>query len=339
MNQVLTYEFGIKYIQTTDKAQALAFAKHSQADLWRQEKLGAVPTITWQYAVAEWLKANSHKKSLDDDKQRLRILSRGLRDRPVCDISNRELRTIAENLPGIAASTCNRYLAAGSAILNFAHVQEWRDGRVSLQRFPEPRHRIRYLTPAEAQRLLAELPDYLRAMAEFSLATGLRESNVRLLEWSCVDLGRSIAWVHGDQAKAGKDFVVPLNAAALGVLQAQQGIHWKWVFPHKGRPLNRCTNRAWRAAKQRAGIKNFRWHDLRHTWASWHVQNDTSLYDLKNLGGWASMAMVERYAHMTHERVAKVAGNIDNWLRPLGGLTSGKLNCTKYSYSSRKVAK
>jgi Phage integrase family len=63
--------------------------------------------------------------------------------------------------------------------------------------------------------------------------------------------------------------------------------------------------------KIEVGIENFRWHDLRHTWASWHVQNGTSLYDLKNLGGWAGMQMVERYAHMTHERVAKVAGNID----------------------------
>ena len=50
---------------------------------------------------------------------------------------------------------------------------------------------------------------------------------------------------------------------------------------------------------------------MRHTWASWHVQNGTSLYDLKTLGGWATMTMVERYAHMTHERVAKVSGNID----------------------------
>ena len=152
-------------------------------------------------------------------------------------------------------------------------------------------------------------------MAEFSLATGLRESNVRLLEWSNVDLGRSIAWVHGDQAKAGKSLAAPLNASAMGVLRGQQTQHWKWVFPLNGRPLYQCNNTAWKSALKRAGIDNFRWHDLRHTWASWHVQNDTSLYDLKMLGGWASMAMVERYAHMTHERVARVSGNIDGLLK------------------------
>ena len=226
------------------------------------------------------------------------------------------LRRAVETIPGIGNSTRNRYLAVGRGIVNYAHVQGWRASNLRVQRFPESRHRIRYLTPEEASRLLSELPDYLRAMAEFSLATGLRESNVRLLEWSSVDLARSIAWVHGDQAKAGKSLAVPLNASAMDVLHSQQAQHWKWVFPLNGRPLYQCNNTAWKSALKRAGIDNFRWHDLRHTWASWHVQNDTSLYDLKVLGGWASMAMVERYAHMTHERVARVSGNIDGLLKP-----------------------
>ena len=296
---------------TEDRKQAEDFAKHRQAELWRQEKLGEQPSVTWDYAVIEWVKAHEHKRSIEDDKQRLRVLSEHLRGFAVSGIAAATLRRTVEDIPGIASSTRNRYLAAGSAILNYAHSQEWRNEKLSLQRFPEQRHRIRYLTPAEAVRLLSELPDYLRAMAEFSLATGLRESNVRLLEWSNVDLARSIAWVHGDQAKAGKSLAVPLNASAINVLKGQHGQHWKWVFPLNGRPLYQCNNTAWKSALCRANISSFRWHDLRHTWASWHVQNGTSLYDLKALGGWASMAMCERYAHMTHERVARVSGNID----------------------------
>ena len=166
------------------------------------------------------------------------------------------------------------------------------------------------------------------AMAEFSLATGLREANVRLLEWQDVDLQRSIAWVHGDQAKAGKSFTVPLNARAIAVLRNQFGLHQQWVFPRKGKPVYQCNNNSRRSALKRAGIENFRWHDLRHTWASWHVQNVTSLYDLKTLGGWATMGMVERYAHMTHERVAKVSGNIDGMWQKNGklGLETGTNN-------------
>ncbi len=313
---------------TEDRKQAEEFAKHRQAELWRQEKLGEQPSVTWDYAVIEWVKANADKKDLENDKHRLRVLSQYFRAWRISSVSARDIRDAVESLGGIADSTRNRYLAAGSIILNFAANRGWRSDRVSVQRFPEKNHRIRYLTPAEASRLLSELPDYLRAMAEFSLATGLRESNVRLLEWSNVDLVRSIAWVHADQAKAGKSLAVPLNASAMHVLKGQHVQHWKWVFPLNGRPLYQCNNTAWKSALCRANISGFRWHDLRHTWASWHVQNGTSLYDLKTLGGWASMAMCERYAHMSHERVARVSGNIDG-LMALGQPLPAQIRHTK----------
>jgi integrase len=72
------------------------------------------------------------------------------------------------------------------------------------------------------------------------------------------------------------------------------------------------NTKAWRAALLQAGLKNFRWHDLRHTWASWHAQAGTPLNVLQEMGGWASADMVRRYAHLsvTHlrdhaERIAK----------------------------------
>ncbi len=61
---------------------------------------------------------------------------------------------------------------------------------------------------------------------------------------------------------------------------------------------------AWYKAMKRAGIENFRWHDLRHTWASWHVQSGTPLHVLQELGGWASYAMVQRYAHLAADHLA-----------------------------------
>jgi site-specific recombinase XerD len=54
----------------------------------------------------------------------------------------------------------------------------------------------------------------------------------------------------------------------------------------------------------RAGIVDFRWHDLRHTWATWHVQAGTSLQVLQKLGGWESVEMVRRYAHFSSEHLA-----------------------------------
>lgn len=63
----------------------------------------------------------------------------------------------------------------------------------------------------------------------------------------------------------------------------------------------------WYAALARAGIEDFRWHDLRHTWASWHVQGGTPLYALQEMGGWESPEMVRRYAHLTADHLAEYA--------------------------------
>ena len=147
------------------------------------------------------------------------------------------------------------------------------------------------------------------AMARFSLATGLRESNVTQLEWSEVDLQRRCAWIHADQAKAGKSIAVPLNDDAMAVLRSQISKHETNVFTYKNKPVGVANTKAWRAALVRAGISDFRWHDLRHTWASWHVQNGTPLHALKELGGWADLTMVLRYAHLSSEHLSEFAEN------------------------------
>jgi len=71
--------------------------------------------------------------------------------------------------------------------------------------------------------------------------------------------------------------------------------------------LTRLNNTAWRRALSRAGIADFRWHDLRHTWASWMVQAGCPLEVLQKLGGWQRMEMVLRYAHFGVEHLAGYA--------------------------------
>lgn len=141
-------------------------------------------------------------------------------------------------------------------------------------------------------------------MAAFSLATGLRKSNVTGLEWSQVDLGRCMAWVHPDQSKNRRAIAVPLNKDAMRVLSVQIGHHSTHVFAFKGQTVVKVSTAAWKKALKRAGIENFRWHDLRHTWASWHVQNGTPLNVLQELGGWESAQMVRRYAHFSAVHLA-----------------------------------
>jgi integrase len=153
---------------------------------------------------------------------------------------------------------------------------EWLDRAPAVRMLKEPTRRIRFLTREEATRLLDALPTHLANLAAFSLATGLRRSNVTGLQWTQLDLARRLAWIHPDQAKARKAIAVPLNAEAVSSVR------------------DYVQNRRLRKALERAGIQDFRWHDLRHTSASWHVQNGTPLFALQELGGWESPEMVRR---------------------------------------------
>jgi integrase len=76
-----------------------------------------------------------------------------------------------------------------------------------------------------------------------------------------------------------------------------------------GKPIGQVNTEAWRKALKRAGIADFRWHDLRHTWTSWHVQAGTSLHVLQELGGWSDFKMVQRYAHMAPEHLSRFEKN------------------------------
>ena len=93
------------------------------------------------------------------------------------------------------------------------------------------------------------------------------------------------------------------------LVQKQLGKHVTHVFSYKGKPIIQVSTKAWYAALERADIRDFRWHDLRHTWASWHVQNGTPLFALQELGGWESAEMVRRYAHLAADHLLPVVGD------------------------------
>ena len=91
-----------------------------------------------------------------------------------------------------------------------------------------------------------ELPEHLKAMVRFTLATGLRESNVTGIQWGQIDMQRRCAWIHADQAKGKKAIAVPLNNDALAVIRQQIGKHDTYVFTYKDSPVTRANNHAWR---------------------------------------------------------------------------------------------
>jgi len=281
-----------------------------KSELWRIAKLGEKPQRTWNEAVVRWLKEKSHKATARQDINSLRWLDAFLGGKDLATISRATLDTIADEklARGCSNATVNRTLALVRAILRqCVNEWEWLERAPQVRMLREPTRRIRSLTHEEAERLLAELPEHQADMAAFSLATGLRAANVTGLQWQQVDLKRQLACVHPDQAKARRAIAVPLNGEAMALLRQQAGKHPTYVFSYKGAPITQVSTKAWYAALERAGIVDFRWHDLRHVWATWHVQNGTPLFALQELGGWESPEMVRRYAHLAADHLAPYA--------------------------------
>ena len=265
----------------------------------------------WKHASERWLSEKSGKKSIGTDRSMLFWINTRWKDRLLEEVTAKSVRKLAEEKKAeTSASTANRTLALIKALLRASVEWGWLDRVPPIKLYPLDNRRVRWLTREEARKLIGHLPEDLKPMVLFSLATGLRRSNVFALEWSQVDLVRNVAWIHGEQSKSGKPIGVPLNETACAVLKKQKGQSEVFVFPDKnGKARNRLADRAWRKALRDAGIENFRWHDLRHTWASWHVQSGTPIPVLQELGGWHSYAMVLRYAHLAPEHLAKWAGN------------------------------
>jgi len=298
---------------TSKKSLAKEFHDKITSELWRIYKLGERPRMLWNDAVIRWLKEQSHKATIEEDRSKLRWLDQFLGGKYLDSITRDDIEKIIEAKleQGVANATVNRNLEVVRAILRkCVNEWEWLDRSPHVRMLKQPKRRIRFLTKEEAQRLLKELPEHLADMAAFSLATGLRQSNVTGLQWAQVDLDRKIAWIHPDQAKARKAIPVPLNKDAMEIICKRQGMHPTHVFSFREHPIIQVSTKAWYAALKRAGIENFRWHDLRHTWASWHVQNGTPLFVLQELGGWESQEMVRRYAHLSAEHLAPYADNL-----------------------------
>ena len=299
--------------ETEDKLQAQELHDKLKNEVWRVSKLGDRPQRSWNDAVVRWLTEQSHKASLESDKIHLRWLNKHLNGVDLTAITRDRLDKIgaAKKAEGVAPATVNRVMEILRAILRKC-ADDWeqinRAPKVRMLR--EPTRRVRYLSREEAQRLLQHLPTHMADMASFSLSTGLRRANVTGLRWDQVDMVNRHAWVHPDQAKARKAIPVPLNDDAMNVVARQVGKHRDLVFSFRGKQVQQVSTKAWYGALERAGIVDFRWHDLRHTWASWHVQGGTPLFALQELGGWESALMVRKYAHLAADHLAPWADRL-----------------------------
>lgn len=294
-----------------------------KAEAYQAARTGVAVDHSWQEAVLRYLQDNAGKRSLPDDKAHLQKLDPHLRGYFLKDISMSVLREFIharKTGDGVTNATVNRALEIVRRILYLARDEwEWIVRVPKIRMLPGPKRRVRFLTEQEADRLQTALPAHLVPVVRFALATGCRMREVLHLDWTRVDFGRRVAWLDPGTTKNGDGRGIPLNRDAILALRGVQGQHKRWCFTYRGNRME-AIGSAWKRALRRAGIEKFRFHDLRHTWASWHVMRGTSLQELMELGGWKSYEMVLRYAHLAPEHLSTAAARIE---RELEVVTTG----------------
>lgn len=216
--------------------------------------------------------------------------------------------------PAITPATANRYLAALSAVCKWAWKElGWLPSNpvLSVSKGPEHSGIVRYLSDAEREALIAACKASddanIYTAVTLALATGARAGNLRMLKWDDVDLKR---WtLRFATTKNREPRYVPVVGSAQAILQGQfdkDPTQKGWVFKgsRDGAPAD--LDRPWRLVRAAAGLvgdKHCRFHDLRHTTASYLTMNGATLAEVAEALGHRTLVMAQRYSHQSGEHV------------------------------------
>jgi integrase len=268
--------------RTEDRGAAEAYLAQLKLAAYKEAHFGIKPKRSWQEAVVRYLALKANLRSIGDVRRICRNLDPYLGHLNLDEISGDTIWAVVqgEMKKGNMPATINRYLATIRALLRMARDEwQWITTFPKIRLLPGEVERDRWLNREEAECLIRSCPEHLAAIVRFALATGCRAREITGLEWVRVDLQRKTAWLN--QTKNGTPRGVPLNADSVSVLRGQIGKHSRYCFTQL--PAYRATLIA-----------------------------GTSCDELKELGGWKSRSMVDRYAKYATEHLAAAASRIEN---------------------------
>lgn len=220
-----------------------------------------------------------------------------------------------------SASTVNRYLVALSSVLRVA-ADEWlwieATPMGKVKKLGEPRGRVRFLSDAERKALLAACREsaspVLYPIVVVALSTGMRQGEILGLTWDRVDLKRGAIVI--EETKNGERRTVPLMGHAADTMRAYRKTHrridTKLVFPSKDGKKPAAFWQSWLRAVAKAELVDFRFHDLRHSAASYLAMNGASITEIADVLGHKTLAMVKRYSHLTEQHTASVVERMNS---------------------------
>ena len=217
-------------------------------------------------------------------------------------------------------ATVARYMTTMSYVVNIA-LKEWEWLEINpfsrVKKPTEPRGRVRFLDDDERSRLLevclASSHRSLYPIVILAISTGMWQGEILDLKWKNIDLNRSQLALH--ETKNNERRAVPIVGLAHEVLTRLSKIRRidsPLVFPGKDPKTPTTIRKAWGAVLQQAEIEDFRFHDLRHTTASYLAMNGATLAEIAEVLGHKTLQMVKRYAHLSEAHTSSVVERMNN---------------------------
>ena len=237
----------------------------------------------------------------------------------ISDVKDKMLNEKLKNGKQKSPTTVVRYMAALSPVFRLA-VNEWewldKSPMDKVKRPTEPRGRIRFLDDDERKRLLDAAQNHknkhLYVIIVLAISTGMRQGEIMGLTWKDVNLSEGYAILH--ETKNDDVRRVPITGQALKLLKELnkvRRIDTNYIFSDLTTTKPVFNHKAWEQIVKVAEIQDFRFHDLRHTSASYLAMNGASLAEIAEILGHKTLAMVKRYAHLSHSHTASVVASMN----------------------------
>jgi len=296
---------------TSDRRIAQEIRARRESEILQQSVYGRRATATFAQAALSYLEAGGSKRFLAP------IITH-FGNTPLAQINQEAIDQGSRKLyPNASGATRNRqFFTPTSAVLKHA-ARRGLCTPLNLERPTPSKERVRWITPDEADSLIEKCSEHIKPLVAFLLFTGARAGEAVWLDWKYVDLTRG--HVSFPETKNGDARGVPLHRRVIvalanlphregEVFRRPDGMPYERPTGDEDRSAGTRIKTAFKGACRRAGITDFHPHDCRHTWATWHYTANRDLGALQRLGGWKSVAMVMRYAHVN---VDELRGTID----------------------------
>ena len=317
--RVLIRKKGMKAITKTfpTKKEAIRFSQKIEGSIQEQIAFTSLDNkLTFKELAGYYIVKECTIKRPQEQASKLEFWVKHIGIKQVNNISSSDIYNTLDCLPDhLSNATYNRYKAAASVVFNYACRQyNLPSNPVGLiPSKPEDNHRVRYLSSSERKRLLnacIEAPwPKLYLLVLMAITTGARRGELLGLRWNDIDFERQTAYVQ--TTKNGQPKVLPLTDDVIKELTRFKQQDDSLIFNSEIKPDKAlCFNKQWKKALNEAEVDNFRFHDLRHTTASYLAQSGASLLEIADVLGHKQISVTKRYAHLCINHKAKLINNV-----------------------------